>query len=94
MRWLRHAVRKIVRQLPHRRGLKSHDPFVIIRHLVKRETPVILDVGAHIGQTSARFRTLFPNARIHAFEPSPAAFTRLSAAVAGDRRIKIGRAHV
>ena len=33
MRWLRHAVRKIVRQLPHRRGLKSHDPFVIIRHL-------------------------------------------------------------
>ena len=41
--------------------------------------PVMLDVGANTGQTIARFRRRFPQAVVHAFEPSPTTFATLRA---------------
>lgn len=38
---------------------------------------LVLDVGAHVGQSVASFLDLFPKAVIHAFEPAPANFSRL-----------------
>lgn len=38
---------------------------------------VILDVGANIGLSVLDFRLRYPNARIHAFEPDPAAYGTL-----------------
>jgi len=45
---------------------------------------MIIDVGAYIGLTYRRFRTDFPNATIHAFEPFAPSFTQLQQAMAGD----------
>jgi FkbM family methyltransferase len=45
-------------------------------------SPVVLDVGANRGQSIARVRERFPTAIIHAFEPLPSEFDRLS------RRVK------
>ena len=45
---------------------------------------VIFDVGANIGQTSARLAALFPDASIHAFEPVAASFAQLSATAVYD----------
>lgn len=38
---------------------------------------VIVDIGAHIGSFSVRCATAFPEAKIYAFEPSPASFRAL-----------------
>jgi FkbM family methyltransferase len=40
-------------------------------------TPVILDVGANIGDYTALLRDQFPGALIHAFEPNPECFAQL-----------------
>jgi FkbM family methyltransferase len=40
-----------------------------IQARVNRWFPVIFDVGANEGQTSKRFRALFPTATVYAFEP-------------------------
>ncbi len=39
--------------------------------------PLILDVGANIGQSVEKYRHHFPDCRIHSFEPNPAAFEKL-----------------
>jgi len=41
-------------------------------------SPVILDVGAHWGETSAHYAALFPRGKIHAFEPFPESFAILA----------------
>ena len=52
-----------------------------LRHVVRGGAPVVLDVGAHIGQSNHLFRRLFPAATIWSFEPDPESFAALSAAV-------------
>jgi FkbM family methyltransferase len=47
----------------------------------------IFDVGANEGQTALRLVRLFPEARIHAFEPNPATLDSLRGAVKGHPRI-------
>lgn len=42
------------------------------------EHPVILDVGANVGQTLEKYARALPNARIHSIEPFPESFQRLS----------------
>jgi FkbM family methyltransferase len=38
---------------------------------------VVFDVGANIGQSVTKYRSFFPHARIHAFEPLPKAYRQL-----------------
>jgi len=38
---------------------------------LEKEDPYIIDLGAHIGMTVVYFKSLFPQARILAFEPIP-----------------------
>ncbi len=52
---------------------------------------VIFDIGANVGGWSLAASREFPDARIHAFEPSAAAFATLQAAVA-DRNVTCVRA--
>ncbi len=55
-------------------GKFTSDPFMAQKEFIRRlgvSTPVILDVGAHKGETVCRYRTLFPDAVIHCFEPFP-----------------------
>lgn len=46
-----------------------------IRDLVGRDRPVILEVGANCGQTTAELLEVMPDAVIHAFEPEPRAIS-------------------
>jgi FkbM family methyltransferase len=60
-----------------------HDPEMLGLPLDPRNTPLILDVGANIGQTVMSLKRLAPRARIIAFEPTPFA---LAALIRGVRR--------
>lgn len=60
------------------------------RHFVTRilprllpPEPTVLDVGAHIGDYSELVLGRFPRARLHAFEPHPDSYRRLSALARG-----------
>jgi FkbM family methyltransferase len=55
----------------------GHDPLSDIRTILNAQVNTIFDVGAHVGQTAARFATAFPRARIYSFEPDPTAFNEL-----------------
>jgi len=52
-----------------------------IAHVVPAAAPLILDVGAHVGQSNQLFRRMFPAATIWSFEPDPDSFARLTASV-------------
>ena len=71
----------IIRILIYKFGLEIHkksllnqidDPFFVLSKLLDgQKIKLIVDGGASIGDTSARFSSLFPHAVIHAFEPFP-----------------------
>ena len=46
----------------------------IYRFQTNTEQPVIIDCGANIGLSSLYFKTIYPNATLHAFEPDAALF--------------------
>lgn len=50
--------------------------FQEIRALVKKDDPVILEIGANDGTDTLRFAETFPAATIYAFEPDPRAANR------------------
>ncbi|HZS49355.1 MAG TPA: FkbM family methyltransferase, partial [Bryobacterales bacterium] len=60
---------------PSDRGI---DPFYDMQHFLRGvPSPLILDVGANVGQSVDRFKHVFPDSFIHSFEPSPATYTIL-----------------
>jgi FkbM family methyltransferase len=93
-RLVRRAVRKLLARTRWERERKRQDPFLVTQSLVRNPAPVIFDVGAHVGETAARYRALFPGAWIHSFEPSPASVERLAAACRGDERVEVHAAAV
>lgn len=64
------------------------DPFVFAKRLIRASQPVLLDVGAHHGQTATRLRELFPEAMIHCFEPFPDSYAVLERATEADSRVR------
>lgn len=44
---------------------------------LKKVPEVIIDLGAHIGDTALYYHILYPSAKIFAFEPAPASFKKL-----------------
>src|SRR5579863_8488087 len=58
--------------------------FVRQHYYFRAETscPVILDCGANLGMASMYFKWLYPNSRIHAFEPDPTTFQLLEQNIA------------
>lgn len=81
------SLRAALRRFGGRR--KELDPYLATRALVTADAPVIFDVGANVGATAQRYRALYPRADIHCFEPYPASFDRLSAALASDRLVSL-----
>lgn len=41
----------------------------VLKKLITKETPVILDIGANVGQSLAEFRSIWPESIVHCFEP-------------------------
>lgn len=50
----------------------------LLRSIVKDTKPVIVDVGAHRGESALLFRRIFQHAKIFSFEPDPDSFLALS----------------
>lgn len=55
----------------------------------KKEGFTIFDVGANNGQSIRRFKKLFPNSKIFAFEPQPDEIKALLASYRDDNTVKI-----
>jgi len=49
----------------------SLSPYDVQRQLIRQESPVIFDIGANVGKVTQQYRSLFPDAIIHSFEPFP-----------------------
>lgn len=54
-----------------------------------RSRPSVLDVGANVGDWTAEFLSASPQSFVYGFEPSSAAFDRLSARFARDSRVQL-----
>jgi len=48
-----------------------------LKKQIKTNKPLILDIGAHIGESVLFFRSIFPNADIFSVEPDPDSYIRL-----------------
>ena len=48
-----------------------------LKKQIKTNRPLILDIGAHIGESVLFFRSIFPNADIFSVEPDPDSYIRL-----------------
>ncbi len=67
----------------------GHDAFLDQRALFDGVEPdLVFDIGAHHGQTTKKYRRLFPGSRILAFEPFPESFEVLRAGVADDSLVR------
>lgn len=67
------------------------------RHFIDRFTrfsksPVVLDIGANVGNYSNLLKELAPNARIFAFEPHPLTFDRLQKAAGENSYVAVNAA--
>jgi FkbM family methyltransferase len=51
--------------------------FFIQKSLLKSPTPIIFDVGAYDGRTTTQYLSLFPLAKVYAFEPFSDSFEKL-----------------
>jgi len=67
-----HSTNDAMRSRAH---LRDGKPILEFRRMLGR-APVVLEVGAHDGWTTAQFRAAFPRARIIAFEPEPRAIAK------------------
>ncbi len=78
-------------------SLQNLLPTPIWQRIINWDDPVIFDVGANDGGTSAVFLNLFPRSKVYAFEPDPRAIQRfrmrfLSGQIHEDRCKLIDRA--
>jgi FkbM family methyltransferase len=83
---MRDLIRKTVNGALGRFGYvlrRKHDPSKLLG-TVKFAT--VIDGGANIGEYSAKMRLAFPNAEIHAFEPTPQLFRGIRQRFAGDHK--------
>ena len=53
------------------------NPYLDMTHYVRKASPVILDVGANLGESIESILTSYPSAKIFAFEPSIDSFSVL-----------------
>ena len=89
------AVKETIRSVASRLGYDVRNaaglgisPFEDMRRFVPAgKDPLILDIGANLGQSVGRFRKTFPTAIIHSFEPGPETFQKLSKNIATDERV-------
>ena len=77
---MKHVIRDVLRKLRRKTSLNSpsQSAFNAQKKLLSSiESPIIFDVGANIGQTTKIYRTIFPAAKIFAFEPYNESFEQL-----------------
>lgn len=65
---------------------RSFDRLKLIRSVVAGRFPILLDIGAHRGESVAYLRDAFPDSFIYSIEPDPESFEVLSAKKADKHR--------
>ena len=63
------------------------DAFEVQKRIIGKAAPVIFDAGASEGSTVTKYKSLYPAAAIHAFEPQPDSFQKLRATVSAMKEI-------
>lgn len=58
---------------------RNYSPKAFYDSLIAKQPPLIVDVGAHRGESVLFFRHLYPDCTIHSFEPEPDNFAALQA---------------
>lgn len=75
--FFRRAKRRL-QKLKRKVDKNEFDDLKFLYSLVDRQPEVILDCGANIGFVTHQLKNCFPNATIHAFEPNPTVYAKLS----------------
>ncbi len=72
------------------RGFHKKNCYADIAKMLKdREDLIIFDIGAYDGDTADIFATIFPNAKIYCFEPTPDLFHSLKVKYTGNNNIHV-----
>lgn len=75
------AIRNMLEAMNIEVSLKKNlwyiDAFEVQKRIVTKERPVIVDVGASEGSVVNKYKSIYPGAAIHAFEPQPDSFQKL-----------------
>ena len=89
----RKALKKVVRRMGYdvRRLGVGQDVYRDIRQILTTDSPLVLDVGANIGQTIDEVRGFFRAPVIHAFEPGETAFRSLKGKYGSARNIRLNK---
>jgi FkbM family methyltransferase len=64
-------------------------PVADVKRYITKADPIIVDVGANVGQTVFRYMDAYPNATIHSFEASPSTFESLKKNTSGLENVLI-----
>ena len=78
-----------ISRLPEKSSHPANEYFQLQRFLSGVKQPVIFDVGAHVGKMTKRYRNIFPDAEIYAFEPIPECFNQIRELSKSDGKIHI-----
>ena len=62
--------------------------FQLIKELIKKNDPLIIEIGAHFGEDTLRLLEKFPNAEIHCFEPDSRSYS-IFEKVVNNNRVKL-----
>ena len=62
--------------------------FQLIKELIKKNDPLIIEIGAHFGEDTLRLLETFPNAEIHSFEPDSRNYS-IFEKVVNNNRVKL-----
>jgi FkbM family methyltransferase len=74
-------------ELAFTKNLWYLDAFEVQKKIIGKTAPLIFDVGASEGSVVAKYKTIYPAAVIHAFEPQPDSFQKLKATVSAMKEI-------
>lgn len=88
-RLIRDLFRKLGYKITHSPDGIGGEPFGDMACLLGKRDPLVFDVGANVGQSITSFLSIFPDATIHSFEPSPAIFATLRKNAAGRRNVHL-----
>ena len=86
---IKYLFRRYIGFDPSLRKVTLNEDFLDQKKLLRNTSiRIIFDVGANVGQTTRRYRKLFPRATIYAFEPFPSSLNIYKNHTCGDKRIK------
>lgn len=73
--------------------IENYTPEKYFHSLVHHDSPVILDIGAHKGESVRFFKDIFPSSIIHSFEPDPENFKLLEKCCKSYKGLEKGNCH-